>query len=205
MPVSAFAVVVIAASVGGPGALRTLLSDLPEGLGVPVLVVQHRSPGFDRLAAILNRVSKLPVVAAAEGDVALPGIVYVMPSDRQLTVGPGGVLACGVGPRPGRCAADPVFASAAAVDGDRVLGVVLTGSLDDGAAGAVAIRRAGGRVLVQDRATCQNFGMPGAALATGCVDFALPLDRIAAAVATLVMNTGVAALFRVSIPAWVSF
>jgi two-component system chemotaxis response regulator CheB len=71
-----------------------------------------------------------------------------------------------------------------------VIAVVLSGRLDDGAAGVVEVKRAGGRVLVQNQATAECFGMPGAAIATGCVDFVLPVGRIAPALVALVMAPG---------------
>ena len=82
-----------------------------------------------------------------------------------------------------RCRADDLFASLATAFGERALGVVLTGRLDDGAAGARAIKARGGRVLAQDRTTSEQFGMPSSAISTGCVDWVLPLDRIGTAVA----------------------
>ncbi len=101
-----------------------------------------------------------------------------------------------------RCAADPLCASVAAAFGPRTIGVVLSSALDDGAAGAQAIKRVGGRVLVQDPATAAATGMPTAAIATGCVDFVLAPEEIGAALVALVMAPGAAQLFRVPVPSW---
>jgi two-component system chemotaxis response regulator CheB len=96
-----------------------------------------------------------------------------------------------------RPAADRLFLSAAATYRERALGVVLTGCNTDGALGVQAIKWLGGRVLVQDPDTCRAGGMPRAAIATGQVDFALPIERIAAALVAMVMVPGAAEFFRV--------
>ncbi len=82
----------------------------------------------------------------------------------------------------------------------RAIGVVLTGMRRDGAAGAAAIKDAGGRMIVQDRRTAHSFEMPGAALATRRVDFVLPLERIAHALSALAMTPGAPALLHVPRP-----
>jgi two-component system, chemotaxis family, protein-glutamate methylesterase/glutaminase len=92
---------------------------------------------------------------------------------------------------------DPLFGSIAAAYGPRVIAGVLTGRLDDGAAGIRAVKRHGGRTLVEDPATARAGAMPAAALATGCVDLVLPLNHIPHALITLAMAPGAADLFRV--------
>jgi two-component system chemotaxis response regulator CheB len=87
-----------------------------------------------------------------------------------------------------RPSADLLFESVAASYRDKAIAVVLTGSGSDGAMGVKAIKKMGGTVIAQDEATCEFFGMPGAAIATGMVDFILPLDEIAPAIVTLVMT-----------------
>src|SRR5262249_38913462 len=97
----------------------------------------------------------------------------------------------------GRPAADPLFLSAAECFGERVIGVVLSGYLSDGALGSRGIVKAGGRVLVQDETTSLAFDMPRAALRTGTVDFSLPPAGIAHALTAMLMAPGAAAWFRV--------
>ena len=84
----------------------------------------------------------------------------------------------------------------------RALAVVLSGTIDDGATGVVALKRAGGCVLAQNRATARCFGMPAAAIATGCVDLVLPVDRIAHALLSLVAWPGAPYLLRAPLAAW---
>jgi two-component system chemotaxis response regulator CheB len=98
--------------------------------------------------------------------------------------------------------ADAMFASAAARFGPRVIAGVLSGRLDDGAVGVRHVKGAGGRVLAQDEASSQAYGMPAAAIATGCVDFVLPLPAMADAITALVMAPGAAAMMRVALPPW---
>lgn len=196
-----FDLVVIAASLGGPSAHAQLLAELPPSFDAPIVVVQHRSPVTPtRLPEILARRTPLEVLPAVDGDVPLPGTVYVAPSDRQLRISPSGRFA--LGERPGLRPADEVLRTAAAVHGRRMIAVILTGSLDDGAAGVRAVKGAGGRVFVERPADAMADGMPLAALATGCVDHVLPIRAIASALSAFVLSEGAAALFGVPTPHW---
>lgn len=192
-------VVAVAASIGGLQVVTMLLSALPADFPAPVLVVQHRGPGSTaRLAEVLARRSALPVREARDGDDARAGTVYVAPPDRHVTLEEGFALALSDGPKQHytRPAADPLFRSVAALVGRRAIGVVMTGRGEDGAAGAAAIRRAGGLVLVQEPGTCVSPHMPRAVLADSGADFLLRPDKIADALVSLVMVPGVsAALF----------
>jgi two-component system, chemotaxis family, protein-glutamate methylesterase/glutaminase len=159
--------VVIAASAGGVEALRDLLSRLPPTLPAAVLVVLHvPAAGGRALPRILERAGRLPAVTAADGEAVLPGHVYVAPPDCHLLL-VAGRAHISHGPRHNghRPAADPLFISAAAASGPGVIAVVLSGTLDDGAAGCAAVERRGGLVLVQDPAESAYDGMPRAAIA----------------------------------------
>ena len=159
--------VVIAASAGGVEALRDLLSQLPSGFPAAVLVVLHvPAAGGRALPRILTRAGKLPASSAADGEEAVPGHIYVAPPDRHMLL-MDGKIRLSRGPRHNghRPAADPLFISAAVSEGPRTIAVVLSGTLDDGAAGCAAVERQGGLVLVQDPADSAYEGMPRAAVA----------------------------------------
>lgn len=169
------------ASVGGIAATGAILSQLPAAFPIPILVVQHRSSEKpSRLAEILQRSTELSVKRATEGESLEPGVVYIAPPDRHLVVTEHHELAFVDGERIKhmRSAGDPLFVSAAEVFGPGVVAVVLTGMDSNGSQGVVAVKRAGGTVLAQDRATSEWFQMPEAAIATGCVDKVLPIREI---------------------------
>jgi two-component system, chemotaxis family, protein-glutamate methylesterase/glutaminase len=177
-----YGLVAIAASAGGIPALQTLLSTLPRNLPVPVAVVLHRSRReLDLLPMVLGRWSTLPVRPAEPGKPVQPGTVYVAPADAHLVVGSD----CRFELMDGRriqhllSSANPLFATAAQVLGP-VIGVVLTGMGQDGTDGVQAVKQAGGIIIAQDEATSEWFSMPRSAIATGLVDYVLPLDRIGA-------------------------
>ncbi|MFB4319427.1 chemotaxis protein CheB [Actinomadura sp. 21ATH] len=175
-------VVVAAASAGGIGALRDLLARLPADLPAAVLVALHVSPyGGGALPRVLQRASALPVSYAEDGGDLTRGRVFVAPPNRHLLLS-GDTLRLSAGPRQNghRPAADPLLFSAALAAGPRVIAVVLSGALDDGAAGGAAVRRHGGLVLVQDPAEAPFRGMPDAALEAVPDAPALPLAGLAA-------------------------
>lgn len=121
-----------------------------------------------------------------------------------MMVAADGRLDVASGPRVGhaRPSGNVLFSSVAEHFGPRALAVVLSGRLSDGADGVRMIKRRGGRVLVQERRTADAADMPAAALATGCVDFALPPKHIARALVALTMVSGAADHFRVPVPPW---
>ncbi len=160
-------IVVAAASAGGVEALQALLSRLPADFPAPVLVVLHvPATGGRALPRIMDRAGQLSAVAATDGEHLQPGRVYVAPPDRHLLV-IGNTVRLSHGPRQNghRPAADPLFGSAALAAGPRVIGVVLSGTLDDGAAGSAAVERRGGTVVIQDPHESAYGGMPHAAIA----------------------------------------
>jgi two-component system, chemotaxis family, protein-glutamate methylesterase/glutaminase len=176
-------VVVVGASMGGVDALRQLLGALPADLPAALFIVLHMAdhePGL--LARVLGTASALPVLTAAEGQRFGPGRVYVAPPDLHLIVGHDH-LHVRRGPRENgsRPAIDPLFRSAAASCTTRVIGVLLTGLLNDGTSGLQAIRRCGGLTLVQDPRDAAYDEMPRNALRHVAVDRVLPLDAVPAA------------------------
>jgi two-component system, chemotaxis family, protein-glutamate methylesterase/glutaminase len=174
-------VVVIGASAGGVGVLAELVANLPADLPVAILVVLHVNPsGTSVLPGILSRAGVLPVRHATHGETLCAGVVRVAPPDHHLMV-VGDRLEVTRGPRQNghRPAIDPLFTSAARSHGASAVGVVLSGTLDDGVAGLRTIRDAGGLTVVQDPAEAQFPAMPQAAIAAGVVDHVLAVDDIA--------------------------
>ncbi|MFI5991045.1 chemotaxis protein CheB [Streptomyces sp. NPDC051362] len=186
-----YAVVAVASSAGGIYALIELLGGLGADFPVPVLVVQH----LDRrhrtvIADVLSRRTELAVKLAEADERIEAGTVYIAPPDRHLLAGPEGVLSLSNSElvhfvRP---SADLLFESLAGAYGDRAIVCVLTGSGGDGAMGVDVVKSRGGTVIVQDPASAQFRGMPEAAVATGAVDFVLPLGEIAELIRGLVGN-----------------
>lgn len=186
---AAFDVVAIAASAGGLKALQSVLAGLDADFPAAIVIVQHLDPRHKSLLAeILSRWCKLRVVEAAAGEKLKPGQVYIAPPGRHLLVNVDGTLTLSESElvhfvRP---SADLLFESVAGSYHERVIAVVLTGTGVDGSMGVSAVKKMGGTVIVQDEASSEFFGMPSAAIATGGVDFVLPLDEITSALMTLV-------------------
>jgi two-component system chemotaxis response regulator CheB len=187
----AFDVVAVAASAGGLNAISRVLEALPPDFPAPVVIVQHLDPRHRSLIAeILSRLTHLRVKQAEEGESVVPGTIYIARPDRHLLVNADQTLSLTQTElvhfvRP---SADLLFESVAASYKDRVIGVVLSGSGSDGAMGVQAIKKMGGTVIAQDKSTSEFYGMPGAAIGSGSVDFTLPLPQIAMALTTLVMG-----------------
>jgi two-component system chemotaxis response regulator CheB len=172
-------------SAGGIGALEVLFSGLPADLDAAVLVVIHLTPGARSfLPAILGRWSPQPVEQAEDGMSLQVGVVRVAPPDAHLLLDDAELLRLDHSElvHHVRPSADVLLLSLAQNHRGPCTAIVLSGTGIDGAAGAAAVKRAGGRVLAQDEATSQYFGMPGAAILAGGVDEVLPLDAIAKAV-----------------------
>ncbi len=178
--------VVIACSTGGPKALASLIPALPATLGSGAVIVQHMPPGFTAsLATRLDNASGLTVCEARGGERLSPSTALVAPGGRHLHLREGGVVALGDEPEVGglRPRADITIRDAAAVFGERVLLVVLTGMGKDGLEGAREVKRLGGRILVEAESTCTVYGMPRAVAEAGLADNVLPLHELHAAIA----------------------
>jgi len=184
--------VVIAASTGGPVALSQLCSGLPEDFSVPILLVQHNTSGFDKgFAQWLNGFSRLDVKLAEEGRNPSGGNIYIAPTDRHLVVNDGGISFDYSEPvNNQKPAADLLFKSAAALYGNSLISVVLTGMGRDGAEGTRLVKQAGGITIAQDEESSMIYGMPQAAVETGCVDIELPLNEIAGKLVSLTKRIG---------------
>jgi two-component system, chemotaxis family, protein-glutamate methylesterase/glutaminase len=182
-------VVGIGASAGGVDALIRLVRQLPADFPAAICVVLHvPSSGRSLLAPILGRHTELPVVDAQDGAPLVGGHVYVAPNDRHLIVDDGR-LRLDRGPKENgvRPAVDPMLRSLAAAYGARAIAVILSGALGDGSTGAVAVRQAGGKVVVQDPEDATVASMPESALrAVGEADAILEAADMGAALKTMV-------------------
>jgi two-component system chemotaxis response regulator CheB len=175
-------VIVVGASAGGVEALSRLMRGLPRDLSAAMAVVLHTSPtGPSLLPNILSRAGPLPASAAKDGEEFLPGHVYVSSPDHHLLVKANRTLRVVRGPQENRHrpAIDPLFRSAAQAFESRVIGVLLSGTLDDGTAGLYAIKESGGVTIVQDPEEAIAPGMPRNALKHVQIDYCLPTQEIA--------------------------
>src|SRR5215469_3020543 len=188
-------VAVIGGSAGALGPVRQLGAALPAGLPGSVLVTLHVSTrARGELPWLLSHSGPLPAEYAKEGERLQPGQVYVAPPGRHLLV-PGGVVELSNGPMVNhfRPAVDATFASAARWFGDRVVAVVLSGLLDDGAVGAALVAQAGGLVVVQDPEEADYPSMPRAALAAVPGAIVAPAKQLSEMVAGVLGEAGLAA------------
>ncbi|MDO9710688.1 chemotaxis protein CheB [Paracraurococcus lichenis] len=176
--------ILLGSSAGGVDALCGLCRDLKADLPAAILVVQHVAPtARSLLPEILSRCGALPALRAHEGDEILPGRIYVAPPDHHLLVNRDDHrLMLRRGPQENRTrpAIDPLFRSAAVAFGPRVIGVVLSGLLDDGTAGLVAVKACGGLSVVQDPDDAAWPDMPRNALRGDSPDHCVPLADMAA-------------------------
>ncbi len=178
-------IIAIGASAGGPGALATLLRNLPSDFSVPIMIVQHIPHEFvNGLARWLSKATSLGIRVASENLVLEPGMVHLAPGFAHGVVARQGEklvtrLVHEKGNYRYQPSVDVLFESVANVCGSAAVGVVLTGMGDDGAAGLLAMRKAGAQTFAQDEATSTVFGMPQAAITRGAVENVLALSNLA--------------------------
>jgi two-component system chemotaxis response regulator CheB len=167
--------------------LRAVVADFPPNLPAALFVVWHIAPESPALLAeILQRAGPLPALHPHDGDAIHPGRIYVAPPDHHLLADDGRVrLSRGPKENHFRPAIDPLFRSAARAYGPRVIGVVLSGALDDGTAGMEAIKARGGIAVVQDPREAINPAMPQSVLAHVAVDHRVPAAAMGSLLADL--------------------
>jgi two-component system chemotaxis response regulator CheB len=173
---------VVGASAGGTEALTELVQGLPADFPAAIFVVVHfPASASSVLPRILSRAGPLPATHADDGDRFSPGRIYVAPPDCHLMVRDGR-MSVRKGPKENnsRPAIDPLFRSAARSAGHRVIGVVLSGNLDDGTAGLLSVKQHGGIAVVQAPQTAQYSGMPRSAIDHVQVDYILPIEQMPA-------------------------
>jgi two-component system chemotaxis response regulator CheB len=178
---TAFEILGLVCSTGGPSALLELLGGLGAAFPLPILAVQHMTAGFlEGFASWLSSVCPFVVKVAMEGEVPVSGFLYMAPADRHLCIEAGALTLNGGAPI---CAQRPsgtiLFQSMAHSLGPKALGVVLTGMGEDGAAGLLEIRRAGGYTIAEDPCTALVSGMPQTAVLLGAAREVLRLSAIA--------------------------
>jgi two-component system chemotaxis response regulator CheB len=183
-------IVVVGASAGGVEALADLATSLPDNLPAAVFVVLHLpATGTSALPEILRRHGPLPAAHVRDGEPIQSGRVYVAPPDHHVVLRTGHVhLSRGPRENGHRPAIDPLFRSAAREYGTRVIGVVLSGTLDDGTAGLLAIKSRGGVAVVQDPEDALYTGMPGNALEHVQVDHVASAASMGKLLASLIAN-----------------
>ena len=180
-------IIAIGASAGGVEALTQLVKGLPADLPAAVFMVLHvPAHGTSVMPQILSRNGPLPAAHARDGEPIQPGRIYIAPPDNHLLIHDGKVR-LSRGPRENghRPAVDPLFRSAARWYGRRVVGVILSGALDDGTAGLTAVKQRGGVAIAQDPDDAFYPSMPRSALENVAVDHALPLAQIPATLVRL--------------------
>jgi two-component system chemotaxis response regulator CheB len=166
-------VIGIASSTGGPSALAAVLGDLPANYPLPILVVQHVSPGFTTgLVEWLGSVTKMQVDVAAHGERLKPGTIAFAPDDYHLQVTRSGEIELSRDPayKGLRPSANPLFGSLARYYGKKSMGIILTGMGDDGANGMELLHQAGGLTIAQEKESCVVYGMPKEAVIRNAVD-----------------------------------
>jgi len=181
----------VVASTGGPQALTRLFSDLGPDFPLPIFLVQHITAAFvESFAGWLQSVSQFPVTIAADAMRPQPGHVYLAPADCHLTVASAPELRLrlsGAPPVSGqRPSGSVLFESLALCAGEETIGVLLTGMGDDGAAGLLTLREAGGYTIAEAASTAVVYGMPGSAMSLGAVMNSLPLHEIGGHVSRLI-------------------
>ncbi|TDX31018.1 response regulator receiver-modulated CheB methylesterase [Modicisalibacter xianhensis] len=193
--ISSEKLIIIGASTGGTEAIRSVLEPLPAN-SPAILITQHMPGGFTRsFAERLNRLCRITVKEAEDGERVLPGHAYIAPGDAHLKLGRSGanyVAQLDNGPPVNRHrpSVDVLFHSAAQHAGRNAIGVILTGMGKDGAAGLLAMRQAGSHTLAQSESTCVVYGMPREAVSLGGAMEVVDLDQMAGQIMQLVAASG---------------
>lgn len=180
-------IVVIGASADGIAAIKQIVHQLPADFAAPVIIVQHVGP-LSQLPRVLTRTGRLPVLHPFDGERIYPGRVYVAPSDRHVRID-GDTIRLDADEEGRHCPSiDVLFRSAAEAHGPKVIGVVLTGYLHDGAEGLRTIKQRGGISIVQDPGDAGVPDMPRAAAARAPIDHQCKLGEIAPLLVRLVAS-----------------
>ena len=177
----AYKLVAIGTSTGGPVALQRVLTQLPGNFPAPIVLVQHMPAAFTKaFAERLDKLCRISVKEAEDGDILRPGLALLAPGGKQMMIDGRGAVRI----LPGderlnyKPCVDITFGSAAKSFGDKVLAVVLTGMGADGREGARMLKQGGSQVWAQDEASCVIYGMPMAIIKAGLADAVYSLDDV---------------------------
>lgn len=176
-----YKIVIIGASLGGLNAVKAIIEKIPADFPLPIVIVQHREPKADPiLQLLLADYGNLKVVEPDDKDEIKAGNIYVAPPDYHLLFeGNHFALSQDLPVNYARPSIDVLFESAADAFGEKVIGIILTGSSKDGASGLAAVKKNGGFAIVQDPSTAESNVLPEAALALVADAEILQLDEIA--------------------------
>lgn len=173
-------IVVIGGSRGAFGVLKALAATLPPDLRAAVCIVLHIGRHESVLPQLMSGWGPLPAIHPVDGEPLANGVIYIAPPDRHMLVSPEGLrMSNGAAENFARPAVDPLFRTAALSYGDGVVAVVLSGDLDDGAAGLAAVRARGGYCIVQKPEDCEAPSMPRTALNAGGADAVVGKEHLA--------------------------
>ncbi|MDP8209555.1 MAG: chemotaxis protein CheB [Candidatus Stygibacter australis] len=173
--------IVIGVSAGGMKALIKIFSFLPADFSLPILVTQHLAPSEDSyLANLLNKISQLSVKEAIDKEKIKPGIIYLAPPNYHLLVERKKTISLSIDEKVNysRPSIDVLFESAANAWGDKLIGIILTGSNSDGTMGMKKIKESGGFTIAEEPSTAEFSVMPKSAIDIGVIDEVLPLEQI---------------------------
>ena len=181
--------IVIGASAGGMDALKTLVAQLPKDFPAPIFIVNHMGTHTtgEALVKALSASGNLPCVHGQDKQAFKSGCIYLAPSDQHMLIVKDRILITkGARENRSRPAIDPLFRSAAVAYGNRVIGIILTGYLDDGTSGMMAIKRCGGACIAQDPDDALYPDMPQSVIANVGVDYCLPVAQMGTLLSDLV-------------------
>lgn len=174
-------IIVIGTSAGGMEAICALIKELPDNLPAAIFIIQHLSQdsSSDYLVKRMAKQTSLKVKVAEHDEVFQKGVIYMVPADRHMLLTSKRILVV-KGPRENqfRPAVDPLFRSAAAYHGSKVIGVILTGMMSDGTAGMEAVKRSGGITVVQDPDDAEHPDMPRNAMRKVTIDYVVPVREM---------------------------
>lgn len=188
-PIRNSMLIVVGASAGGMAALKELVAQFPEDFPASIFIVNHMGADTtgEALVKVLNDCGGLPCTHAHDEQVFKSGHIYLAPSDQHMLIVKGKILITkGARENRSRPAIDPLFRSAAVSYGNRVIGIILTGYLDDGTSGMMAIKRCGGVCIAQDPTDAAYPDMPQSVIANVGADYCLPIAQMGALLSNLV-------------------